>query len=59
MTRKIAERLTLTIRNYWLDKGKNVGVWVDRSGRDFVVRSDMLNGKPRDFPAVSDFRDFA
>tara|TARA_R110000751_G_scaffold130891_1_gene232994 strand:+ start:79 stop:288 length:210 start_codon:yes stop_codon:yes gene_type:complete len=59
MTRKNAERLTLTIRAYWLNRGKNVGVWAERLGKDFVVRSDMLNGEPRNFPAVSDFRDFA
>jgi len=59
MTREIAERMTLTIRNYWLVRGKNVAVWVDRSGKDFVVRSDMFNGKPRDLSAVLSSRNFA
>jgi hypothetical protein len=56
-----AERLARVIRNYWKARGKSPLVWVARqmassSSTDFRyifgVRSDMVGGWPRTFPAT-------
>lgn len=55
-TKDGAEKLAATIRGYWAARGHTVTVWVEpareymdtlRTGVWFVVRSDLVDGKPR------------
>jgi len=55
-TRTGAKRLAERIRAYWCDRGYDVAVRVEqrkgfsesmRRARWFVVRSDLVNGRPR------------
>lgn len=57
-----AETLARIIRAYWTARGRSPLVWVERqevtaSATDaravYVVRSDMVGGRPRTFPAIS------
>ena len=50
LTKKNAEETALEIERYWKTKGKTVNVWTEKLGyTDHVVRSDLWNGKPRDY----------
>ena len=49
ITKKEAEKTALKIQHYWNNRGKSVNVWTERSNfTDHVVRSDMINGSPRE-----------
>lgn len=46
-----AAKLAARIKKYWMERGAYPDVWLeqaeDRDGTIFVVRSDMVDGKPR------------
>jgi hypothetical protein len=55
-SRSGAEKLADTIRAYWSRRGHEVEVWVEcandyvnqlRTGAWYVVRSDLVDGRPR------------
>lgn len=48
-TRSGATRLAERIRAYWAHKGYNIKVWAEETAGVFVVRSDMINGRPRSY----------
>tara|TARA_R110000796_G_C14433388_1_gene421413 strand:- start:529 stop:711 length:183 start_codon:yes stop_codon:yes gene_type:complete len=50
ITKKMAQEMAWDIQSYWLKKGHMIHVWVERNtdgnARDFMVRSNMINGRP-------------
>ena len=47
-----AQEIANRIRRYWAVRGKRIDIWVEpmaatKSQTIFVVRSDMVNGSPR------------
>lgn len=55
-TREGADKLARSIRDYWARRGRAVNVWIEpgeaytnalRTGTWFVVRSDLVDGRPR------------
>ena len=49
LTKREAERDAVSVKAYWMSEGKKISVWVEKIGKhDFAVRSDMMNGLPRE-----------
>lgn len=50
-SREGAGKLAARIKKYWLERGYNPDIWLeqgeDAQGTHYVVRSDMVDGKPR------------
>jgi hypothetical protein len=50
ITKKMAQEMAWDIQSYWLKKGHMIQIWVeqntDGNARDFMVRSNMMNGWP-------------
>lgn len=50
-SREGAAKLAARVKKYWMERGAYPDVWLeqaeDRDGTIFVVRSDMVDGKPR------------
>lgn len=46
-----AAKLAARIKKYWLDRGYNPDIWLeqgeDADGTHYVVRSNLLDGRPR------------
>ncbi|MCW5697182.1 MAG: hypothetical protein KIS96_10695 [Bauldia sp.] len=58
MNERAAERLARRIERYWRQRGRKVRVWLEPcpgladTGGAFVVRSDMVDGRPRNREAT-------
>jgi len=50
LTREGADKLANVIRKFWLDRGKDIIIWVDKisehKGAVYSVRSNLINGLP-------------